>query len=135
MPEHRYLGQRSLVERFLVVLIEVYVMSNIESTELDDIHLRKLLSISNELANLSDEMCQDVKFDFIDDDQTSMALCFVSKETDLLRSLCTLIKNNHHRDGQLIARSMVEGLGHLLLASSDSNYASQMESLCDCSGF
>jgi len=103
------------------VLIEVYVMSNI--AEPDDINLRKLLDKSIELANLSDDMCQDVEFKFIDDDQTLMALAFVSKETDLLRSLCTLIENKHHRDGQLIARSMLEGLGHLLLASKDPNYA------------
>jgi len=68
-------------------------------------------------------MCEDLGHDFITNDQILMALCFVSKEADLLKSLCILIESHQDRDGQLIARYMVEGLTHLLLASKDPKHA------------
>lgn len=46
-----------------------------------------------------------------------MALCFVSKQMEHLRSVCMLIAVGRDRDAALIARSMVEGMGLLLWAA------------------
>lgn len=45
-----------------------------------------------------------------------MALSFVTKQNEHLRSIRTLLSVGAHRDAQLIARTMIEGLGRLVWA-------------------
>lgn len=48
-----------------------------------------------------------------------MALCFVSRQAEYLKSICVLIDAHQHNSAGIIARSMIEGLALLLFASDN----------------
>lgn len=76
----------------------------------------QLSSIADDLENLTREVFEkSIEFES-DVGADVMALSFVTKQREHLRSVRKLIDIKAHRDALLIARTMLEGLGRLLWA-------------------
>jgi len=73
----------------------------------------------NELLVLLREMMQEPVSYTEEDHFGFMALCFLSKQIEHISSILILVDNEQGRDAELIARSMIEGLGQLLWAAND----------------
>lgn len=73
----------------------------------------------NELLVLLREMMQQPVPYTEEDHLGFMALCFLSKQIEHMNSILILVDNEQGRDAELIARSMIEGLGQLLWAAND----------------
>jgi hypothetical protein len=83
-------------------------------------HLPSLISFSDELIGLAEDILgRDIRYSETDH-LGFMALCFVSEQVEHLKSIRLLVEHGHHRDAGLIARTMMEGLCLLLWAAKDS---------------
>lgn len=83
-------------------------------------HLPSLISFSDELIGLAEDILgRDIRYSETDH-LGFMALCFVSEQVEHLKSIRVLVDHGYHRDAGLIARSMMEGLCLLLWAAKDS---------------
>src|SRR3954467_1280709 len=94
-----------------------------QRAERQERHSLAVLPRLNELADLLETITHDVyekRIAFTPDNGADvMALSFVTKQHEHLRSVRTLITAGLHRDALLIAGTMIEGLGRLLWAFNE----------------
>lgn len=82
--------------------------------------LPALRKSAGSLLDLYSKIFQSRRFTFKrSDNLVFMALCFVPRQAEYLKSVCLLTDAGEHNAAGLIARSMIEGLALLLLAVND----------------
>lgn len=82
--------------------------------------IQNLLSFANRLLEIANRALQShPSFNDTKDHLSFMALCFVSAQIEHLDSIVILVGKGQHRDAELVARSMIEGLFLLKWAAGE----------------